>query len=421
MARTLMGTRIRERRRAKKLTQTALAKTVGISSSYLNLIEHNRRGIAGKILISLARELGLQPSDLSEGADVALINTLAEAAKNNPKSGPEVDRIEEFVGRYPGWAKLIGNLSRITRDQGETLTAMTDQMAHDPFLSETMHQILSKITSIRSTASILATETEIPGDMHDRFLKNLHSDSQLLSDITQKMVDFFDSKNQSDLFTPSATAATTAHDFWASNEYVMTRIHNSPEIKNTQAATVLPDSIQRFSDFDAKMPATDFAKKAAKLNYDPIALADSFDTNVTDVLFRMAQMPRETEFPTFGLIEVDMSGAVLMRKPTPELALPLYSSACPLWPIYRAFAQLNQVLRTTLEMPSGDRVLSYSLAVTQGTLDYGLPPNLRSTMIFTSDIKVLRKADFPPILAGLHCSVCPRKSCKARRVDYILA
>ncbi|HAD29541.1 MAG TPA: transcriptional regulator, partial [Rhodobacteraceae bacterium] len=159
MARTLMGTRIRERRRAKKLTQTALAKTVGISSSYLNLIEHNRRGIAGKILISLARELGLQPSDLSEGADVALINTLAEAAKNNPKSGPEVDRIEEFVGRYPGWAKLIGTLSRITRDQGETLTAMTDQMAHDPFLSETMHQILSKITSIRSTASILATET----------------------------------------------------------------------------------------------------------------------------------------------------------------------------------------------------------------------------------------------------------------------
>ena len=76
MARTLMGTRIRERRRAKKLTQTALAKTVGISASYLNLIEHNRRGIAGRTLIALARELGMQPSDLSEGADAALINTL---------------------------------------------------------------------------------------------------------------------------------------------------------------------------------------------------------------------------------------------------------------------------------------------------------------------------------------------------------
>ena len=153
MARTLMGTRIRERRRAKKLTQTALAKTVGISASYLNLIEHNRRGIAWRTLIALARELGMQPSDLSEGADAALINTLTEAAKTDPKSGPEVDRIEEFVGRYPGWAKLLSAVSRTTQEQRETLTAITDQMAHDPFVSETMHQILSNITAISSTSS----------------------------------------------------------------------------------------------------------------------------------------------------------------------------------------------------------------------------------------------------------------------------
>jgi transcriptional regulator with XRE-family HTH domain len=418
MARTLIGTRIRERRRANKLTQTALAKTVGISASYLNLIEHNRRGIAGRTLISLARELGLQPSDLTEGADAALINTLTEVAKTDPKVSPEVDRIEEFVGRYPGWANLLSTVSRTTHEQRETLTAMSDQMAHDPFVSETMHQILSNITAIRSTASILATESDIPKDLYERFLSNLHNDSQRLSDTAQKMVDFFDKEDKSE---PQSATATATHDFWASNEYVLPESDEPTPPSGPQSAPILQDSQARFADFNQTMPVDAFVSAAEDQDYDPIALSQVFNVDLIHVLFRMAQMPKDANFPTFGLIEVDMSGAVLMRKPTPELALPLYSSACPLWPIYRAFAQPGQILRAVLEVPSGDRVLTYALADPIGAKEYSLPPILRSTMIFSADPKVLGKGHRAPILAGLHCSVCPRKRCEARRVDYILA
>lgn len=417
MARTLVGTRIRERRRANKLTQTALAKTVGISASYLNLIEHNRRGIAGRTLIALARELGMQPSDLSEGADATLINTLTEVAKSDITIKPEVDRIEEFVGRYPGWAKLLSSLSRTTQEQRETLTALMDQMAHDPFVSETMHQILSNITAIRSTASILATETAIPKDMHERFVNNLHNDSQRLSETAQKMVDFFDREDKTE---PRGPSATQTHDFWSSRDYVLDG-ETPSATTGTQTAPILQDSLHRFTDLDAIMPQDAFVEKAVQVHYDPIALSQAFETDLIKVLFRMAQMPSDANFPIFGLMEVDMSGAVLMRKPTPELPLPLYSSACPLWPIYRAFAQPDQILRTSLEMPSGDKVLTYALAVTRGISDYSLPPILRSAMIFSADSRVLRKDQSNPILAGLHCSVCPRKSCDARRVDYILA
>lgn len=418
MARTLIGTRIRERRRANKLTQTALAKAVGISASYLNLIEHNRRGIAGRTLIALARELGMQPSELTEGADAALINALTEAAKTDPNAVPEVDRIEEFVGRYPGWAKLLSSVSRTTQEQQETLTAMSDQMAHDPFVSETMHQILSNITAIRSTASILATESEIPQDMQDRFLNNLHNDSQRLSDTAEKMVDFFDRDETAD--TPTPTTAV-AHDFWATNNYVLENGVSPAPNENAQSAPILKNSITRYSKLDAAMPSDTFVEVAEKMQFDPLAISKAFDVDVMDVLFRLAHMPPDTDFPTFGLIEVDMSGAVLMRKPTAELTLPLYSSACPLWPVYRAFAHPGQILRAPMEMPSGDRVLTYALAEAVGEKDYALPPILRSTMIFSANPKVLGKHQPAPVLAGLHCSVCPRKSCEARRVDYILA
>ena len=80
MVHSLIGPRIRERRRARKVSQAALAKDVGISASYLNLIEHNKRGIAGRTLNAIARELQMAPAELSEGADAGLIETLTEAA-----------------------------------------------------------------------------------------------------------------------------------------------------------------------------------------------------------------------------------------------------------------------------------------------------------------------------------------------------
>ena len=52
--RFMIGTRIRERRVHARIRQTDLAKRVGISPSYLNLIEHNRRRIGGKTLLRLA-------------------------------------------------------------------------------------------------------------------------------------------------------------------------------------------------------------------------------------------------------------------------------------------------------------------------------------------------------------------------------
>ncbi len=41
------------------LQQADLARTVGISAAYLNLIEHNRRRIGGKLLIDIGRALGV--------------------------------------------------------------------------------------------------------------------------------------------------------------------------------------------------------------------------------------------------------------------------------------------------------------------------------------------------------------------------
>ena len=96
----LTGTRLRERRVALALRQADLAETVGISASYLNLIEHNRRRIAEPLLARLAEALGQPMQSFQEGVGGTILEDLRAAAARQP--GAELDRSEDFAGRFPG-------------------------------------------------------------------------------------------------------------------------------------------------------------------------------------------------------------------------------------------------------------------------------------------------------------------------------
>ncbi len=45
---------------------------------------------------------------LTEGAEAALIATLREAAVDAGAVAAEISRVDEFAGRFPGWAEVLG-------------------------------------------------------------------------------------------------------------------------------------------------------------------------------------------------------------------------------------------------------------------------------------------------------------------------
>ena len=155
IAGTMTGTRIRERRLARGLAQGALARQAGISPSYLNLIEHNRRRIGGTILLRIAAALEVDAQALASGGEAVLMAGLREAAGDMtdtaaaPKLArsdlgrPELDRMEEFAGRFPGWAQLLVATLRRAQDHAGRADALTDRLAHDPHLAASLHEVLS--------------------------------------------------------------------------------------------------------------------------------------------------------------------------------------------------------------------------------------------------------------------------------------
>ncbi|MXU64902.1 XRE family transcriptional regulator [Oceanomicrobium pacificus] len=439
MGRSLAGTRIRERRRALGLTQTALAEAAGISPSYLNLIEHNRRGIAGRVLVAVARALDLPPAQLAEGAESALVNELREIAAQMPEHGPEEAGIEEMIGRFPGWSRTLSAQMRRIRDQDRAIAALTDRLTHDPFLQESLHLMLSNITAIRSTSNILETMDDIPEEMQSRFHTNIHAESVRLSEAAQSLTAYFD--RAADTGSDAVTADEEIDRFLSGQDHHFPTLDAAAEAggDGILARTALldevaggPDSqvrvavgrvLDRYFKDARAMPLDRFAEAAADLDYDPAALATAFGADLHATFRRLATLRRPgIDAPAFGLFIVNAAGHALYRRPVAGFAMPRHGNACPLLPIFQSLAQPARALRRRIALPSGQTFDSFAATIDLAAPGFDRPPVLEAAML----LRAVEAGDRsgaggpPPDPVGPGCRVCPRADCAARAEPQLL-
>ncbi|MGB3945974.1 MAG: helix-turn-helix transcriptional regulator [Candidatus Saccharimonadales bacterium] len=60
----LFGKRVRELRKAKKLSQSQLADKVGVDRSYIGLLERGERNPSLEVIADIAKALGTKPDIL---------------------------------------------------------------------------------------------------------------------------------------------------------------------------------------------------------------------------------------------------------------------------------------------------------------------------------------------------------------------
>ncbi|GJM03720.1 MAG: XRE family transcriptional regulator [Rhodomicrobium sp.] len=436
MSRTLVGTRIRERRRAKKISQVGLAKQVGISASYLNLIEHNRRGIAGKTLLTIAKALEINPRYLSEGADQGLIDRIKKAAAKTSGAETELGRTEEFIGRFPGFAALIERLFDQVEVKDQTMQALSDKMSNDPFFAEAMHLMLSSITVIRSTTDILSSSSDIQEERQQRFLSNLMTESERLSKTAEEVLQHFEPSGEA---LEGESDERSVETFLESKNYFLDELEGP--IYPLDAASRIEELVdgmaisnvdrQRsvrilsaYAECAERLPVEAFLGQAERFGFNPLLLADHYQMPLHLIFWRLAHLPPHEDFSQFGLLECDGSAAVLYRKALNNFSLPRYSSACPLWPIYGAMSQPMHPISALIVMPSGEQFMAYAVSRFHTPGRPGVPGQLRSTMLF-SGVNIpmadrLSRDMLPEITVGFQCSVCPRTACLSRRNGYLL-
>jgi predicted transcriptional regulator/transcriptional regulator with XRE-family HTH domain len=216
MAKPLIGLKIRERRKDIGFTQTELASRLGISVSYLNLIEHNKRSIGGRLLHQVAEELGVGLDVLDGATERRLASDLNDVVADPLFDHLRLtaDSIGDLVGGQPGWAQALVTLHRAFVDRSQTMHALADRLNQDPFLGDAIHRILTNISAIRSISEILTSVEDVDARQQRRFHTILSEESARLSTVAQGLSSFFDKANTT---TRSTAPAEEVDDFILEN------------------------------------------------------------------------------------------------------------------------------------------------------------------------------------------------------------
>jgi predicted transcriptional regulator/transcriptional regulator with XRE-family HTH domain len=514
----MIGMRIRERRRALGIKQGELAVRLGISPSYLNLIERNKRGVTAHLVQAAAKELGMPPEALDGASERRLAEQLDEIAADPDYRDLELPAPEapELVGRHPQWARALARGWSSARAARRTAAALSDRLSHDPFLSDAVHRMLTNIAAIRSTSEILESVDDIDPPQRRRFHEILSAESGRLSQVAESLAQFFDTAHEP--AGPSAPgeeaedaflavhnridALEVAAEAWRAAQGVKPGVAGGPPLgleralanaardggvqiltqdpdepasrlaRATADATALilplgaPPAERRgalaraaahvafgpaaaaaaaalpglsgeaaarralgaMEDYAADallMPYGDAMEAGARLRWDVDALAAHFGVSFMLAARRITSLSRPGDAaPRAAFAVVNAAGATLQRRSLPDIALPRYGAACPLWSVYRALSEPGRTLRQVAEFPDGQSVVFVARAEAQGGSGWGrlgpvraallaLPGEAASATIYGTGPRET------PEPVGPNCRICARLRCPHRAEDPV--
>ena len=147
-----IGPKIKAFRRQLGLQANKLAEDLGISPSYLNLIESGKRKIDGDLLLKVCEKLNIQLSDLTTKSDINLANNISELLDDQLFEdldilGPEV---QDLVSTNPKIARALIKLG-------------------DNFKQKD-HELINKVENL-SGKIIDKRKTAFPGEVISDFLQ----------------------------------------------------------------------------------------------------------------------------------------------------------------------------------------------------------------------------------------------------------
>jgi predicted transcriptional regulator/DNA-binding XRE family transcriptional regulator len=425
----LTGSRIRARRLDLGLRQTELARTCGISASYLNLIEHNRRRIGGKLLMDIARTLDLEVSALSQGADATLIEELRGAAESAGISGA-ADRAEELAGRFPDWARVLAEQTRRVGELETALETLSDRLGHDPHLAASLHDVLSTAAAIHSTSAILAEEDVDPA-WQARFHRNLHEDSRRLADASRALASYLDAGGDTSRIVLSPQEEL--HGWLEAQAFELAwieegapeaedaaRIAAAPALGSAAAQSLALSHAAQYRADVAAMPRGPMLDLLHAGRPDPAAIARAFGADYPAVFRRMAALADAGGVMSLGLAICDGSGTMIFRKSAEGFPLPLFGAACPLWPLYQALSRPRVPTHEVIELVGRTprRFDCYTVAESRATEGFGGPQVTRSSMLILPSTDARDHTRASPV--GPSCRICPRTACAARREPSVI-
>lgn len=446
MAKTFVGSRVRQLRNERGFSQAALAQMLEISPSYLNQIEHDVRPLTVAVLLRITEVFGVDATFFAPQDDTRLVAELREVTMDRDL-GIDVDAadIADLVGSHPALARAMVNLHRRYRITTAQLATATEDrfsdgssgtgaitMPHEE-VRDYFYERQNYLHALDTTAEDLTIRMRMHrGDLAADIAQRL---SQVHGVRIVRRIDLGDTVLHR--YDPTARTLEISNHLSAGQQVfkmaaelaylefgeLIDQMVDEGQFTSDESRTLARLGFANYFAAATVLPYGQFHDVAENFRYDIERLSAFYSVSYETVCHRLSTLQRPSmRGVPFSFVRVDKAGNMSKRQSATGFHFSSSGGTCPLWNVYDTFSNPGKILVQIAQMPDGRSYMWVARTVERRASRYGQPGKtfaiglgceLRHAhrLVYSEGLDLSGNVATP---IGAGCRVCERDNCPQR-------
>lgn len=442
---------MRALRRREGLTQAQMARRLDISSSYLNLIENDRRPLTAEVLLKLAATFKVDLAGFAEGEDARLVADIMEVFGDPVFTDDALTNheVNELVATSPAGARAVVTLYRAyktARDSahslasrlsdGQDVIGMDTPMLPSEEVSDLLQRAGNHFPSLEEAAEALWRDAGLEEErLYEGLCRYLEQRHRVRVDVVRtaeggaRTLRRYEPDTRvlrlSEVLPPRSRNFQVAHQIaLLAHGDVLDEVAGDKLLGADESRALCRVALANYFAAAVLMPYEPFLRAAREERYDIELLGHRFRTSYEQVCQRLTTLSRPgDEGVPFHFIRVDVAGNISKRFSGSGIRFARFSGACPRWNVFQSFATPGIIHTQVSVMPDGTRYMCVARTVRSTVAGfhgpqavYGVGIGCRvehaGELVYADGMDLESKRAAVPV--GVTCRLCDRMDCPQR-------
>lgn len=435
----MIGRLIRRLRTERGLSQAGLAARLGISASYMNLIEGDQRGVTASIVFKLADVLGVELAALSGQSEGRVEAGLREAFAD-PLLGADavpLEQVATLAAAAPDAARAVLALWRAWRVAREDSAGLSLPSGRRVLLPteearDAFHDASNHFPALEDAAEALRDRLgdPAPPDLGHAMVARLRTHHGLRVTVAPldggRLRQYDDAAGHLLLDNALPVESRVFHlafvlalrEARAAVDGVLDTLPASTD----ETRAILRIALLNYTAAAVMLPYGPFLDAARAVRHDVAILAARFGASFEQCCHRLSTLGREgARGVPFFFLSTDPAGNISKRYSAAGFPFARGGGSCPRWVPHTAFATPGRVVVQVAELADGATFLCFARTVEHPAARWGEPPPIRAVAM-GCDIRRAAELcyadgidlDRARVGIGLSCRLCDRQGCRSR-------
>ncbi|MEJ2818492.1 MULTISPECIES: XRE family transcriptional regulator [unclassified Caulobacter] len=440
-----LGGRLKRLRRDLGVTQARMAEELGVSPSYLNLLERNQRPVTAQLLLRLADAYDLDLRSLSAddpGGGAGLEEVLAD--KMFADLGVGRHEVAEVAELSPGLAEAMTRLYRAYLDRGRLidLGAFERPDGAGPVSGQSptdwvrdlvgaQRNHFAELETLAETilAKLKADPQDLGPAVRERLLREYGVQCRVMPvEVMTGSLRRYDHHRKrlmlSETLAPASRIFGMCYQLGLmEGGQVLTDLtdrFNAPDRATRQLLKVFLDGYLAAA---IMMPYEPFLAAMESTGYDIERVRPRFGVSYEQAAQRLTTLGRPgSRGVPFFMMRLDAAGNISKRFAAGPFPFSRFGGACPRWNVHDSFKTPGRIVTQVIETPDSERYFTLSRTVRrvsglQAGLEDELVVGLGCELKYAGKLVQARGLDMAnpiTIEIGPSCRICERPACPQR-------